>query len=78
MTKEGDKVLSLEQALDSFSETSFIVICSHYEKEIKEQLLLKGIYNFCSINQIDIGGVGADYYDEDYFHLTHLFQNLRL
>lgn len=43
-----------------------IIICSGFEKEIKQQLLDNYIYNFISISQIDFGG-GEEYYDERYF-----------
>lgn len=43
-----------------------IVICSNFEKEIRQQLLDNNIYHFISISQIDFGG-GEEYYDEQYF-----------
>jgi 2-polyprenyl-3-methyl-5-hydroxy-6-metoxy-1,4-benzoquinol methylase len=43
-----------------------IVICSTYEREIRQQLLRYQIYNFISFSQIDFGG-GEEYYDEAYF-----------
>jgi len=59
-------VLSIEELCGINSDDIMIVICSNHEKEIREQLLEKNIYNFISVSQIDFGG-GGEYYDEIYF-----------
>lgn len=60
------QVISFEKLCKMNDQDFLIVIGSNYEREIKEQLLSQGIYNFISSSQIDFGG-GEDYYDEDYF-----------
>lgn len=62
----GLRVISLNNLCEMDHSNVIIVICSKYEREIKQQLLDKKIYNFISISQIDFGG-GVDYYDEQYF-----------
>lgn len=62
----GIKVISFEELCKINSSNLIIVICSSYEREIKQQLLSENIYNFISILQIDFGG-GEEYYDTQYF-----------
>lgn len=62
----GVKVLSFEELCQRNNSDLMIVICSNYEREIKQQLLNENIYNFISILQIDFGG-GEEYYDAQYF-----------
>ncbi|MCM1154889.1 MAG: class I SAM-dependent methyltransferase [Roseburia sp.] len=59
-------ILSVEELCKINNDDVMIVICSNHEKEIKEQLLEKNIYNFMLASQIDFGG-GAEYYDGQYF-----------
>lgn len=61
-----EKVLSFKEICEINNENIMIIICSNYEREIKEQLLDHKIYNYISISQIDFGG-GSGYYDERYF-----------
>lgn len=60
------KIISLTDYKLHMSHNNIIVICSNHERDIKQQLLEEGIFNFISISQIDFGG-GEDYYDERYF-----------
>lgn len=62
----GIKIISIEELISANHNELMIIICSNYEKEIREQLLNEKIYNFISITQIDFGG-GEEYYDEQYF-----------
>lgn len=59
-------VLSLEKFVEYNNPKSIVIICSSYEREIKQQLLDADIYNFISISQIDFGG-GEEHYDEEYY-----------
>lgn len=63
---KGVKVISVEELSKVNNDHTMIVICCNAEKEVKEQLLSKKIYNFISISQIDFGG-GEEYYDSQYF-----------
>lgn len=60
------KVISFEELCRINDGELIIVICSNFEREIKQQLLNENIYNFISVSQIDFGG-GEEYYDEQYF-----------
>jgi hypothetical protein len=62
----GVSVISFENLNEFNTEDCMIIICSRFEKEIKQQLLDNHIYNFISFSQIDFGG-GVEYYDEAYF-----------
>lgn len=62
----GITVISFEKLCELNGENIVIVICSNFEREIRQQLLDKDIHNFISISQIDFGG-GEEYYDEKYF-----------
>lgn len=62
----GYPVINLAKFTDKNEKNVMVIICSVYEKEIKEQLLEAGIFNFISASQIDFGGA-AEYYDEKYF-----------
>jgi 2-polyprenyl-3-methyl-5-hydroxy-6-metoxy-1,4-benzoquinol methylase len=62
----GTKVISFEELCAMEKHNCLIIICSSFEREIKEQLSCEEIYNVISISQIDFGG-GEEYYDEQYF-----------
>ena len=62
----GKKVFSVEELSSINTNNHIIVICSAYERQIKEQLLSRDIFNFISVSQIDFGG-GEEHYDEQYF-----------
>lgn len=65
----GYPVISLDEFIGSNKKNEknvMIIICTIYEKEIREQLLTESVYNFISGGQIDFGGA-AEYYDEKYF-----------
>lgn len=62
----GLKVISFEELCQLNDGNIIIIICSNYEREIKQQMLDHSIFNFISISQIDFGG-GEEYYDEAYF-----------
>lgn len=62
----GLKVISFEELCRMNDSELMIVICSNFEREIKQQLLNKNIHNVISVSQIDFGG-GEEYYDEQYF-----------
>lgn len=62
----GVPIVPFEKALKMNHEDLVIVICSRYEREIRQQLLNSKTYNFISSSQIDFGG-GEEYYDEQYF-----------
>jgi hypothetical protein len=70
--KQGQKVfdvpiISFDKLLEiNNNNDCMIIICSGYEREIKQQLVDNKVYNFISISQIDFGG-GEEYYDEAYF-----------
>lgn len=65
-TLSGVSVLSASKLREMSPNDFMIIICSGYEREIKQQLLDNNIFNFISVNQIDFGG-GEVYYDEQYF-----------
>lgn len=60
------KVVSFENLCEINNEKIMIVLCSRFEREMKEQLLERSIYNNVSISQIDFGGAEG-HYDESYF-----------
>lgn len=62
----GLPVIPVAELHDMDTGNFMIIICSNYEREIKQQLLDENIFNFISISQIDFGG-GEEYYDESYF-----------
>lgn len=62
----GINIISFENLCKLNNDNVLIIICSNYEREIKQQLLSAGLHNFISISQIDFGG-GEEYYDEKYF-----------
>lgn len=62
----GISVLSFQELQEINHKNIIIVISSRYERDIKQQLLDKDIFNFISVTQIDFGG-GEEYYDEQYF-----------
>lgn len=62
----GLTIISFKELKEMNHGDLMIIICSNYEKDIKQQLLDEKIYNFISIWQIDFGG-GEEYYDEQYF-----------
>ncbi len=62
----GIEVISMEKLCKINNLNTMIVICSRFEREIKEQLLAEKIFNFISESQIDFGG-GEEYYDSQYF-----------
>ena len=62
----GIEVISFEKLCKLNNADTMIIICSNFEKEIKQQLLDANIFNFISISQIDFGG-GEEYYNEEYF-----------
>lgn len=62
----GLNVISFETLREINHKDLMIVICSNYEREIRQQLLDTDIHNFISVSQIDFGG-GEGYYDEQYF-----------
>lgn len=59
-------VISFDELVQQNNNKVIIIICSKFEREIKQQLLDKNIFNFISISQIDFGG-DEEYYDEEYF-----------
>lgn len=61
----GKRVIALDE-LDDMNGGDAVIVISCYEREIKEQLLEHGIYNYILMSQIDFGG-GEEYYDEQYF-----------
>lgn len=64
---ENYPVISVDDFQTTEVKDAMIVICSClYEREMKQQLLDRGIFNFISETQIDFGG-GEEYYDEKYF-----------
>lgn len=60
------EVISPEKLYKMINQEILIIICSKYERTIKEQLLSHGIYRYISASQIDFGG-GEEYYDDAYF-----------
>lgn len=60
------KIISVDDLKKMNNDHIMIIICSNFEKEIREQLYSMNIFNFISITQIDFGG-GEEYYDEQYF-----------
>lgn len=62
----GLRVISIEKLREINNDNTMIMICSKFERDIKEQLLAEKIFNFISVSQIDFGG-GEDYYDRQYF-----------
>lgn len=66
MQIENIVVLSFGDFVKINNSECMIVICSNFEREIKEQLLNASIFNFISERQIDFGGE-ENYYDADYF-----------
>lgn len=65
-TVHGMNVIPFNKLYEINNQNLMIIICSGYEKEIKQQLLSSNIFNFISISQIDFGG-GEEHYDEQYF-----------
>lgn len=63
---QGVSVLSFEELCKQNNQNTMIIICSRYEREIRQQLSDQNIFNFISISQVDFGG-GEEYYDENYF-----------
>lgn len=62
----GKKILSVDELCSNITNSQMVIICSRYERQIREQLINKGIFNFISVSQIDFGG-GEEYYNEQYF-----------
>lgn len=62
----GIKIVSADELHNIMTNETMIIVCSNFEREIKEQLIELKIYNFISVSQIDFG-CGEDYYDEQYF-----------
>lgn len=60
------KIVIAFNELDKENGEDVMIVISCCEREIKEQLLIHGIYNFIPASQIDFGG-GEEYYDEQYF-----------
>jgi len=63
---EEKNILSFNQFEELNNKNTMVIVCSGYEKQIKQQMLDNGVYNFISEKQIDFGG-GEEYYDELYF-----------
>lgn len=63
---DGLPVISLSDFLSLNNKEVIIIICSIYEREMKQQLLDNNIFNFISESQIDFGG-SESHYDEKYF-----------
>ena len=62
---DGIRVISLDELSKENTNEILIIICC-FEREIRKQLMTRGIYNFITISQIDFGG-NEEYYDEQYF-----------
>jgi len=62
---DGIRVISLDELSKENTNEILIIICC-FEREIRKQLMTRGIFNFITISQIDFGG-SEEYYDEQYF-----------
>lgn len=62
---DGIRVISADE-LCKINTNDIFIIVSCFEREIREQLMTQGIYNFITISQIDFGG-SEEYYDQQYF-----------